>query len=120
MAEYSEYEGRPHLQRQRARIILMQRLGIFVLLVYMGVTSAFVTWNAIQATQTRSTLLDCTQPTGKCFKDGAKRTGEAVTGIVNSTRAVIIATTVCKDKPGFENADTDKLEKCVDKELGSK
>jgi hypothetical protein len=85
----------------------------------MFITTSFITWNALQAAEYRGTLSDCVEPKGKCFQDGQKRTGKAVTGIVTGTRAVIIATAVCKDKPGYENASTDKLEECVDQELGN-
>jgi hypothetical protein len=42
-------------------------------------------------------LIDCTEPGGKCFEEGQKRTAEAVVGINEGTLRVIVAALSCQD-----------------------
>lgn len=42
-------------------------------------------------------LVDCTEPGGKCFEAGQKRTQDAVVGINKGTLAVIVAALSCQD-----------------------
>jgi hypothetical protein len=83
--------------------------------MYMVVSVSFQTFNAIQGSKARGELLDCTQPTGDCFKDGQRRTGTAVNGIVSGTRATIIATEWCNNRQTFKSIN--ELEDCVDARL---
>jgi hypothetical protein len=62
-----------------------------------------------------TTIVDCTEPGGKCFEDGRARTGQVVVDIGDYTRRVVILTESCNDKPGVDT--TDELTKCVDSGL---
>ena len=115
MSSYSEYQGRPELVKKRARTIFLRNSVIGVIVVALGFSIALDTATNLSTGQTRDTLVDCVEPTGKCYQEGQERTGAAVTGIVVGTREVIIATQVCNNK--YPNATVDELETCVDKEI---
>jgi hypothetical protein len=55
-------------------------------------------------------LLDCTDPKGKCYLEGQKRTGEAVAGINEITLKVVTAALACRDDGLTEYKE---LSKCV-------
>jgi hypothetical protein len=57
-------------------------------------------------------MLDCTQPTGKCFKDGQARTGVAIQNI----NEVTIAASYCA-KTVPQDSSIAVLRNCIEREL---
>lgn len=78
----------PHEQRRRAVLLALVYAGIgltvcgviFMLVSILELTST-MRENQKVGLSTNRAVLDCTTPAGKCAKEGAKRTGEAVTNI---------------------------------------
>lgn len=115
-------ETTPNLIKKRARVILVQRILIGVVALYMLGTSAVATIAALVSLQARNAILDCVEPTGQCYQEGQKRTGEAVQSIVEgtligteeisaTTREVIHLTAFCADQPGAQTLT--QIEACV-------
>lgn len=121
-----EFDGRPELIQMRGRAILLQRIAVAVLVVYIIATLTLLAVNAIQSFQTRSALLDCTQPSGECFKDSQERSGAIIQDLIDAlhkegldremvTRQIVIAAAACADDPG--NDTVEQIEACVDRTL---
>lgn len=62
-------------------------------------------------TSTVNVIRDCTEPDGKCFKDGQRRTARAV-GDISLAQ---IAAVACADQPGFQSAQDVAL--CVQRTI---
>ncbi len=117
-----EFYGRPELMRKRARSILITRIVATLVALYMLGTLTVVGYNALASIQTRGVLLDCTQPTGKCFGEGQKRTGSLVQQLIDAsangdvlTRHIVILAAACAKQEGVNTAD--QVEECVTDKL---
>jgi hypothetical protein len=117
-----EFTNRPHLVRKRARAIFWTRLGVMLLAVYIAVSMALLTTAALNGTAQRELILDCTTPDGQCYKDGSKRTAQAVLQISKQgntreavTRQYIIATAICQKRLG--NPTINALTECVEEKV---
>lgn len=117
-----EFDGRPDLVKARARAIVVQRVAASLVGLSIVASLTLLTFNALQSTRTRETLLDCTVPSGKCYAQGQKRTGEAIQQLIDAnslnevaTRRIVVLTAVCDDLPGVDTVD--ELQACVDRKL---
>jgi hypothetical protein len=52
--------------------------------------------SAEAAKETAARIADCTEPTGKCYQRGQKRTAETVGVLTESTRRVVAAALSCQ------------------------
>lgn len=119
---HDEFEERPELVRKRARVIFWTRLAIAVGVFFVVAALGLLVYNAISSIQTRHTILDCTQPSGECYQDGQKRTGEFVSNLLTHTdknhvitRRVIVYALACDNEPGIDTAR--EIQQCVDDKL---
>lgn len=94
-------------------------LGTFATALALAVVYALLqgaeTTQAIRQTQVDNhelldTIQDCTQPTGRCFRDGEDRTGTAVASI---NRVVILAAACAIGKTGTEVELQAEIQSCV-------
>ena len=114
------------LVRKRTAANFATYLAGFLIFTYMLVTSAVTTWNAITATQTRSTLLDCVTAEGTCNAENQAATGAIVQQIVDeiiTTRHVSVLAAACSTDPTVVTPDMVKedrieaIDRCVQKQL---
>lgn len=91
-------------ERRANRYELAKRLGILFIAVavtiLLGLTFAGVNilvGLAKDNHQTLTTIKDCTQPTGKCYRNGQARTRSAV---ANINKVVILAAACASQHPG--------------------
>lgn len=105
--EYDEYKDRPELkrlaQRADAWATALKWLAGCVAFILISISGA----NAIASFSTRHALLDCTQPTGHCFKQGQARTSQFIIDLKHS----IALQLACQDKLGVDTVST--IEVCV-------
>lgn len=62
-----------------------------------------------------STIEDCINPTGDCYKNGDRRSGAAVRQIGESQKQIVTVAAYCAKQPG--NNTLEQIEACVNKEL---
>lgn len=110
-----EFTGRPELVHKRARALLWQRTAWTLLVIYMVVSLTAVLVTSVAGIQSRAQVLDCTQPSGECYKQGTKRTATVVAGINAGTKEVVVIAAGCARVPG--NDTTAEVERCVNQEL---
>lgn len=111
-----EFERRPELVKQRARVLFLQRIGAGVLIFYMVLSMTVLLVNAVASYQTRGAILDCTQPSGGCYQNGQQRTGDAVQNLKQANKQVIIAAAYCSSKD--ENIGNEqRIKQCVNRTL---
>lgn len=125
----NEFEGRPELIKKRARVIIWQRVAIAIAAMYIVGSLGLLVMNAIQGQQTRNTLLDCTEPTGKCAKEGQKQTASVIKQLIDanaagdvSTQRVVIIAAACSESPDIrsEPNQVERIrltEECVNAQL---
>lgn len=101
-----EFEGRPDLVKKRARTIILQRVAIGVVAAFMTAAMILLVLNALASIKSRNVLLDCTQPTGECAKDGQERTGKVIQNLIDAnslgdvaTQRVVVLTAICSEEP---------------------
>lgn len=121
-----EFTHRPDLVRQRARVIMLERLWrTFIVVVLVG-TLVIVILTTVQGAQTRERIADCTTPGGQCYEEGTTRTGEAVKGIIEQTlengqdlhsltRHIVVLAAWCADRPGSQ--DLDHIRQCINEQM---
>lgn len=111
MSEYDEYKDRPELERKKQRAeawtTAVKWFGGFIAFLLISVSAA----NAIASFSTRAALLDCTQPSGNCFKKGQERTGQFVLDLKHSIELQL----ACQDRLGVDTVSS--IESCVRQEL---
>lgn len=88
--------------------------ALVVAVLYALLAGAHTT-QAIRETQVNNrtllnTINDCTQPTGKCYRAGQKRTGDAVASI---NRVVILAASCAVGENGREPQVEARIQACV-------
>lgn len=120
----NEFEDRPELIAKRARTIIVERVFLTTLAVCVLLALGLLSYNALNSLATRDAILDCTQPTGECYKEGQRRTGEVIRQLIESnqdtamiTRQIVVLAAACADDPGNNSAD--EIERCVDRQLGT-
>lgn len=114
----------------RARALIYGLTALAVGLVVAMLLSVPIVTAQIRATQldrqpqtekndeTLAVIRDCTQPTGQCFKDGQKRTAEAVSQIgAGNILAVVCALAVPDGTP--TNVALEQVTECVTKRLAA-
>jgi hypothetical protein len=84
----------PVVQRRERREIILRRTG--VTLGALGIVGALMTgtYSSISNNTTLNTVKDCTDPKGKCYRDGQRRTAEAVSDL---SRIIILAAACAVD-----------------------
>ena len=117
MTEERLLHEHPELVAKRARYIAWTRAGVATLVGFLVICLTIITGNAILSFSSRKALLDCTQSDGKCYQEGQKRTGAAVSSIVGQTVHKTIESAIplhrdtrhyaelaayCADKPGSQ------------------
>jgi hypothetical protein len=80
-------------------------LGLLIVLLIAAIVQTRGLVGAVRDTQKVNTgtvrlIEDCTKPTGHCFKQGQRRTAQAVLGINGNTLHVIVAALTCQSQ-GF-------------------
>lgn len=117
----SEIEGHPEIEGKRVRALLAQRLAVALLLLFIVISLGLTAYNAIVGIATRAALLDCTTPGGECYKEGQRRTAEAIRQLVEAneageqtTREIVILAADCADNEGVDTAD--EIEACVEQQ----
>lgn len=102
--------ARPIARENRAKLkALTWALATVVLFAIFGMTLGigYLAWQANEQSKsnfdvitsvedTQRRIISCTEPGGRCFKDGEKRTAEAVVGIEAGTLRVIVAALSCQ------------------------
>lgn len=81
------------LDKMKKRAIILRNLAGALLTAYIIMVTAVLMYDGYTGTQTRRDLLDCVEPSGKCFKEGQKRTGQ----VVASLNDVTVAAAVCSE-----------------------
>lgn len=97
-----EFTNRPALQRKRAMAIMLQRATITLFVIYCIATMGMLLWLGVQGNASRRQLVDCTTPSGECYKEGQKRTAEAIQALIADnqlTRDTVIAAITCGQDP---------------------
>lgn len=117
-----EFEGRPDLVKKRARTIILQRVALAVLAVYVVASLTILVLNALASFQTRDALLDCTQPTGECAREGQEQTAKIIQQLIDAnrlnevaTRQIVVLAAACADQVGVD--DVEEIQNCVDTAL---
>lgn len=120
-----EFDGRPELVKKRGRVILLQRLAVAIVTIYIIGSLTLLVLNAIQASQTRHTLIDCTSPSGKCYQEGQKRQGKVINQLIQSdatTQHIVVLAAACAEEDAIR-AEEDRviraqmISKCVNDQL---
>lgn len=104
---HDEHEDRPDLIKQRARVILLDRIWRTFLAGMLIVLLAFVGYDIVVGHATREQIADCTIPGGDCYQDGQKRTGEVLIDIGE----IIRLTVACADRQGPQTEE--QIKACV-------
>lgn len=115
----TEFDGRPELTAKTKRTVLARTLLIALLVGWMLIVTSFLVYNTFLGAKSRTVLLDCTQPTGRCFKHGQQRTGAVVKQIIQeelNTQKIVVIASSCADKSKTQTYREIKL--CVDERLG--
>lgn len=117
----NEYQEPPEVVRKQARADFLQRLVITLVVLWMMSTQALLVWAAVEGHYTRQALLDCTAPSGDCYKEAQKQTASVVESLNKSgdqraalTRKYARLAAACADKPGTQSAQT--IEICINQE----
>ncbi len=118
----NEFEGRPELVQKRARTIMLYRALIAVGLIYVFVTVTLVSVGTIIGFQTRSELLDCTTPTGDCYRDSQEQAARFLEQLYQEglnregvTRRIIVFAAACAQDATLNTVP--EIEKCVNEQL---
>lgn len=119
---YDEHDERPELVTKRARVIMLERVGTYIIVVALVVLLIFDIANAFMEAEQRSVLIDCTTPGGECFKEGQERTAAAIQQLIDdnllqevATRRVVVLAAQCANQPGVQTVD--QIEACVERGL---
>lgn len=106
-------------QRRAVRAELWTRAFIVFCVVMLTASLSALIYLAVQNRHTLQRVNDCTQPTGKCYRDGQKRTERAVSDIgAGNILAVVCALQVPDDTP-FDVA-LRRVSECVADELAKR
>lgn len=122
MPSENEFTHRPALIAQAEKVktlqVLLQivaALGVVVILIYV------ILGYQIGAQQ-RDRLLDCTTPAGECYKEGQKRTAEAIKVLIAEDKKghaqvqeVLTIVAVCADRPGPQTRE--EIMQCMIEEV---
>lgn len=127
MSDNIEPSGeRQDLVRRRARVIRLTWAFWLVVALVIAATLGILVYNAIQATASRSQLLDCTTPEGKCYKESQKQTAKVVQQLITAgaddeiaTRRVVVLAASCAAQLASTGGEVtvEAVEQCVDREL---
>jgi len=108
--------------------IAAQRIGIAGLVIYVLVTSTLQTVIALQSNDTRNQIIDCTEPTGECYKESQEHLRTFLKELVDSsalnhslTRHISVVAAACAADEAIANlapaARVDAVEACVNATL---
>lgn len=102
--------------RRIGYVLFFGGLGFLIVgLIYFNVSSNALA-QQIKSGQkdtqrTAAIILDCTQPSGTCFQNGERRTGQAVSLI----KLAQVAAVACADRPGQQSLD--EINACVERTM---
>ena len=117
----------PEVIKRKARVNIVESIWRGVWISFIIVTLAILIYDVYVGRLDREYLIDCTTPSGECFRASQERTGEAVRAIIEAssqehgelaTRQIVILAAYCADKPG--NQTVQSIERCVEAELDSR
>lgn len=99
------------------RYILISVIGLTVAIVLILQTTLLYQQQKFDEVgqSTRDRLLDCTDPTGQCYREGQKRSGAAIKQINDAQKQVVTIAAYCAKQP--KNQTLEQIEDCVNKEL---
>jgi hypothetical protein len=104
-----EFTERPDLRKKRAITIAVQRITVALGILYCVLTMTMLLILAYQGQEQRNSLTDCTTPSGECYKNGQRRTQEAIQALINDnelTRATVVAAVACaQDRTNVTKSD---------------
>ncbi len=108
--------------RKRRQLLIAQGLAAAVFIFYLLVSTVLLLLNAYQATQSRTTITDCVEVTGKCFKEGQQRAENGIERLIEAnqlgdleTRRIVILSVACSKLPEVKNVED--VEECVNNQL---
>lgn len=110
--QYSEFKGRPELAHKRDRLLRWRSIAIAIVSIYIVLSLALISANAIQSFRTRNTLVDCTDPRGVCYQKGQTRTAAAIRQLIDT---ILYAELCTEDHPGRETKK--QLERCIEQRM---
>lgn len=120
-----EFDGRPELVKKRARSILAERIWRTFQGATVAIALGALLLNAWQGSQTRQKLVDCTTPSGECYKENSRRTVVFLKQLIDDntqTRHIVVLTAACDDRPDVVSETDpvkhlDLLTQCVEEGL---
>jgi hypothetical protein len=100
-----------------AKILLVGFAGMALATVLTLQTSLLIQQQKFDEVgqETRTRLLDCTDPNGQCYKDGQARSGAIVKSLNDNQKTVVTIAAYCAKQP--VNQTLEQIEACVNKEL---
>lgn len=111
-----EFTNRPTLRRKRAVALMIQRATIALFIVYCLMTMALLLFMSYQGNDQRNRLVDCTTPSGQCYKEGQQRTAQAIQFLIADnqlTREMIVKAVACAQDP--VNDTQAEIKACINK-----
>lgn len=111
-----EFTNRPALRRKRAIALMVQRATVALFILYCLVTMALLLVLSYQGNDQRNRLVDCTTPSGECYKAGQQRTAQAIQMLIADnqlTREMVIVAVACAQDPA--NDTQAEIKACIDK-----
>lgn len=93
-----------------ARLVGIAATAVFGILI---IVALFVMLGKLY--DLNSTIEDCINPQGKCYKSGDRRSSAAVKTISDSQKQIVTVAAFCAKQPG--NNTLEQIEACVNKEL---
>ncbi len=132
MSDSVDTEQDEVLVKKRARAIFVGYMAVGIFVIWMMISSALDVWAAYEsrksneaAADARAQIISCVLPEGTCYKDGQRRTAEAIEQIFKDgiaretvTRQIIILSDWCADQPNVSTLD--EREECVNNLLKQK
>jgi len=119
-----EPHDRPEVVRAKARVIILESVWKWFLIITVVVILGLVVTDTLQGKHVRHELLDCTRPNGHCYQEGQKRTGDIVKQLYQQgidreqiTRQIIVLAASCAGDE--RNVSAYAIEQCVNARLAA-
>lgn len=106
------------LKIQGQKTALVRSFLISLLVVWMLFVTAFLVWNGLQGAAVRSTLVDCTQTGGKCFKANQSRSAAIIKQLLDdnkNTQRIVLLVSICQGQ--LNTTSVPELTSCVNERL---
>lgn len=110
------------LDKQERRVIILRQVVLTLAIVWVLASTSALLYNAWVGSKTRSTLVDCVEPRGKCSQRNQEETAKVVDGLIKAnqldevaTRRIVIISVTCQQLPGIDTLA--EVQECVDRQL---